>query len=130
MLKSIFRQERGSRDGDDASKLLQTLSDSFSVEERRESSLGLKNALLDSSSSKSSVSSFGLEIICNAIRNDWKDEEVVRNCLESLAIIVDTSYYEVRKSIVRYTGIGFCILITYTYHVLKIAEYCREPRQR
>ena len=107
MLKSIFRQERGSKDSDTATKLLQTLSDSFSLEERREASLGLKNALLDDPSTKSAVSSFGLEIICNAIRNDWKDEEVVRNCLESLAIVVDTSYSEVRKYVVGYLGVIF-----------------------
>lgn len=98
MFKSIFHRERGSIDGDNATELLQTLSDSFSVEGRRESSLGLKNFLLENSASKSAVSSFGLEIICDAIRNDWKDEEVVRNCLESLAIIVDASYSEVRES--------------------------------
>lgn len=95
MLKSIFRQGDGSKGSDVATKLLQTLSDSYTVEERRGASLDLKNALLDNPLSKSSVSSFGLEIICNAIRNDWREEEVVRNCLESLAIVVDTSYSEV-----------------------------------
>lgn len=96
MLKSIFRQGHRSTETDAATKLLQTLSDSYSIEERLRASSDLKNALLDNSSSKSTVSSFGLEVICNAIRNDWKEEEVVRNCLESLAIVIDTSYSEVR----------------------------------
>lgn len=96
MLKSMFR--RGSRDQSGAesaaASLLQKLSDSFSVEEKRQACAELRQVLLDVPAAKSTISSFGLEVVCGTIRSDWNDEEVVRNSLECLAITVDSSYSE------------------------------------
>lgn len=97
MFKSIFRPGNESKDADIATKLLQTLSDSYSVDERREASSDLRDALLNDQKSKSTVSSFGLEVIANVVQNNWGEEDVVRNCLEVLAIIVDSSYSKVRS---------------------------------
>lgn len=96
MLKSMFK--RGSRDQagaeSAAASLLQKLSDSFSVEEKRQACGELRQVLLDVPAAKSTISSFGLEVVCGTIRSDWNDEEVVRNSLECLAITVDSSYSE------------------------------------
>mmetsp|Transcript_8366 Transcript_8366/g.16760 ORF Transcript_8366/g.16760 Transcript_8366/m.16760 type:complete len:758 (-) Transcript_8366:67-2340(-) len=94
MLKSIFRQgQTHDREATDAAtKLLQTLADSFSVEDRRQAASDLRDVLLDNPNAKSTISSFGLETVCSTIRSDWNNGQVVRNCLESLAIVVDTSY--------------------------------------
>lgn len=97
MLKSIFRQGQShDREATDAAtKLLQKLADSFSVEDRRQAASDLRDVLLDNPNAKSTISSFGLETVCSTIRSDWNNGQVVRNCLESLAIVVDTSYSKV-----------------------------------
>lgn len=97
MLKSIFKQGQShDREATDAAtKLLQKLADSFSVEDRRQAASDLRDVLLDNPNAKSTISSFGLETVCSTIRSDWNNGQVVRNCLESLAIVVDTSYSKV-----------------------------------
>ncbi len=96
MLKSMFK--RGSRDQvgaeSAAASLLQRLSDSFSVEDKRQACAELRQVLLDVPAAKSTISSLGLEVVCGTIRSDWNDEELVRNGLECLAITVDSSYSE------------------------------------
>ena len=97
MLKTIFRQGQVGKNAttEVATSLLHVLADSFSAEERRHAAIELTNALSEDPSTRSSISSYALEIICNTIRSDWKDDVILRNCLESLAILVDFSTNQV-----------------------------------
>jgi hypothetical protein len=92
MLKSFFKQ--GSTDKastDAATELLHVLADSFSKEERRTAAINLKNLISDTPSSKSVISSYGLEILCNTARNDSSDEAILRNCLECMYLLLDAT---------------------------------------
>lgn len=102
MLKSLFKQSKDGRQTvDAATKQLQIMADSFSAEERRQAASELRNVLVEQPSSKAAISSYGLEIICNAMRNDWKDDLVLRNCLECLSLVVDQSSDQVRNDHLR-----------------------------
>lgn len=96
-MKAFFaRRGSSSREAGEAAatSLLQCLSDSFDPAAKRESASKLRQTLLDVPSAKSALSSFGLEIVCSTVRSDYGDEELVRDLLECLAIVVDSSYAE------------------------------------